>query len=122
MNPKFEFIKYEPTPQEKHLGIATVKLYGKIIARYKIVPTKDGTSFFPAAASYKEGDRYESCLILDSNSEKEELDAMIKANVRAYQGGAKVAMTGNAFSDDYRPSPPTQPKYEQTSFIQECPF
>jgi len=111
MNPKFEFIKYEPTPQEKHLGIATVKLYGKIIARYKIVPTKDGTSFFPAAASYKVGDRYESCLILDSNSEKEELDAMIKANVRSIQGGGQISQTTQR-----------QPQYEQTSFINECPF
>ncbi len=111
MNPKFEFIKYEPTPSEKHMGIATVKLYGKIIARYKIVPTKDGTSFFPAAASYKVGDRYESCLILDSNSEKEELDSMIKAHVRSIQGGGQIVQP-----------PPQQQQYQQMSFTSECPF
>jgi hypothetical protein len=111
MNPKFEFIKYEPTPQEKHLGIATVKLYGKLIARYKIIPTKDGTSFFPASGSFKVGDKFESCLTLDSNSEKEELDSMIKAHVRSIQGGGQVS-----------PSQPKPQQYEQTSFIQECPF
>lgn len=111
MQPKFEFIKYETTPQEKHLGIATVKLYGKLIARYKIVPTKDGTSFFPAAASYKINDRYESCLILDSNSEKEELDALIKAHVRSIQGGGQVVQP-----------PPQQAQYQQASFLDGCPF
>lgn len=78
----FEFIKYEPTPEEKHLGVATVKLYGKIIARFKIIPSKDGTSFFPVAPSIKLGETYMSGFTLDSMSEKEELDAIIKVNVR----------------------------------------
>jgi hypothetical protein len=111
MNPKFEFLKYEPTPQEKHLGIATVKLYGKLIARYKIIPTKDGTSFFPASGSLKIGEKYESCLTLDSNSEKEELDSLIKAHVRSIQGGGQIVQP-----------PPQQPQYQQMSFTSECPF
>lgn len=111
MNPKFEFIKYEPTPQEKHLGIATVKLYGKLIARYKIIPTKDGASFFPASGSLKIGERYESCLTLDSNSDKEELDSLIKTYVRSIQGGGQAVQP-----------PPRQPQYEQMSFTSECPF
>ena len=108
MNPNFEFKKYEPTPNEKHLGIATVKLYGKIIARFKIIPTKDGTSFFPASGSFKIGEKYESCLTLDSTSEKEELDAMIKAHVRSIQGGGQIVQ------------PP--PQYQQMAFTSECPF
>ncbi len=110
MNPNFEFKKYEPTPGEKHLGIATVKLYGKILARFKIIPTKDGSSFFPASGSLKIGDKYENCLTLDSTSEKEELDALIRAHVRSAQGGQIVQ------------HPPQQPKYEQMSFTSECPF
>jgi len=121
MNPtKFEFLKYELTPNEKHLGIATVKLYGKMIAKYKIVPTKDGSAFFPAAPSIKIGDKYESCIMLDSNSDKQELDVLIKANVNSIKE-AKVAQTGTAFTDDYKQSPPTQ-KYEQTTFLDGCPF
>ncbi len=108
MNPNFEFKKYEPTPGEKHLGIATVKLYGKIIARFKIIPTKDGTSFFPASGSLKVGDKYENCLTLDSTSEKEELDALIKAHVQSAQGGGQIVQ------------PP--PQYQQMSFTSECPF
>jgi len=106
MNPKFEFLKYELTPNEKHLGIATVKLYGRMIAKYKIVPTKDGSAFFPAPPSIKIGDKYESCLMLDSNSDKQELDVLIKANVAGNRAEPQVA----------------PPKYEQATFLDGCPF
>lgn len=82
---KFEFLNYTPTPGEKHLGIATVRIYGKIICRYKIVPTKDGSGFFPAAPSVKigEGEQpYKSAFELDSRSEYEELTEIVKKHVR----------------------------------------
>lgn len=83
-----EFLNYLPTPSEKHLGIATVKMYGKIILRYKIVPMKDGNGFFPTPASYKitdeNGERYVPAFMLDSNFEKDELETLIKANIRRY--------------------------------------
>ena len=77
----FEFVRYEATPGEKHLGIATVKAYGRIVLRYKIVPNKDGSGFFPAAASYKlpshgGEDAYISAFLLDSRSEEEEPSAL----------------------------------------------
>ena len=117
---KFEFIKYEATPSERHLGIATIKLYGRLLARFKIVKTKDGSTFFPAAASHKVGDRYESALVIDSNSEKEELDTMIKYNVKLILDGGKIAKTGSAFTDEYKQSPPAQ--MQQTTFLDGCPF
>lgn len=83
----YQFLKYELTPGEKYLGIATVKAFDKIILRYKIVPTKDGQSFFAAAASYKvpspEGDRYIPSFTLDSISETEELMQVIRQGVRS---------------------------------------
>lgn len=82
---KFEFLSYIPTPGEKHLGIATVRIYGKIICRYKIVPTKDGSSYFPAAPSVKIGDGeqpYKSAFELDSRSEHEELTDIVKKGVK----------------------------------------
>lgn len=86
----FKFEKFEATPGEKFLGIATVKLYGKIVLRYKIVQTKDGSSYFPAPATYKmptppgAKDRYISAFILDSNSENEELMGLIMQNVSRF--------------------------------------
>ncbi len=107
---KFEFIKFEPTPTEKHFGIATVKLFDKVIAKFKMINTKDGSAFFPAAPSLKLGESYVSAFMLDSQSEKEELDNLIKHNVRqALNGGAQKA-------------PPQQQQYQQTSFTEECPF
>lgn len=79
-----EFIKYESTPGEKHLGIASVKLYGKIILRYKIVPTKDGASFFAAPSAFKMSatDTYQASVLIDSHSENEMLMNFIKENVK----------------------------------------
>lgn len=83
---KFEFLSYTPTPQEKHIGIATVKIYDKIILRYKIIPNKDGSGFFAVSSSLKisddQGERYLSSFMLDSNSENEELVAIVRANVK----------------------------------------
>lgn len=86
---QFEFIKYEPTPNEKHLGIATVKAFGKIVLRYKIVANKDGSGFFPASASYKMAqqngeDLYISAFLLDSRSDEEEMGQIIRANVKKH--------------------------------------
>lgn len=85
----FKFMKYEPTPGEKHLGIATVKVYDKIILRYKIVPNKDGGGWFPVPASYKMPsqagqDVYVSAFMLDSNCENEELMNLIRAHVKSH--------------------------------------
>ena len=81
-----EFIKYEATPTEKHLGIATIKLYGKIVLRYKIVPTKDGTGYFPASASYKvtkDGEEfYLPAFVIDSRSEEEEISRFVRQEVK----------------------------------------
>ena len=105
---KFEFIKYEPTPNEKHMGIATVNLYGKILAKFKIVPTKDGSNFFPASPSVKVGDSYCSALVLDSNIDKEEMDMLIKTRVKHYLNPQSTPA--------YQPPPP-----EQLSFLDEEP-
>jgi hypothetical protein len=105
-----EFISYVKTPAEKHLGIVTVKLYGKIILRFKIVQTKDGKSTFPNAASYKitddSGERYIPAFMLDSRSEQEEVEHVIRAGVKksllnesSYKASAPVQMSGS-LSDD----------------------
>lgn len=83
-----EFLKFEKTPSEKYLGIVTIRAYGKIILRYKIIPTKDGSSFFAAPSTYKmpatidRDEHYISAFMLDSISENEECMAIIKSAVR----------------------------------------
>jgi len=102
----FEFITYTPTPQEKHLGIATVKLYGKMVVRYKVVKTKDGASIFPAPATYKiadqSGERYIPAFVLDSTTDNELLQQFIKDNLKRYLGSS------NASNSNYMPPPIAQ--------------
>lgn len=82
----FEFINYTATPGEKHLGIATIKMYGKLIARFKIIANKDGRGIFPAPACYKmtdeTGERWIDCLMVDSRSEHEEMETVIRHGVK----------------------------------------
>lgn len=87
---QFEFLKYEPNnnPEDKHIGIATVRCWGKIILRYKIVPGKDGRGFFVAAGSFKSGfdpskgkDKYENYFMPDSSYEKEQIEDLIRDKV-----------------------------------------
>lgn len=85
----FEFCDFTATPGEKYLGIAKIKFYGKIVLRYKIVPKKDGSGYFPVPASIKmpsdDGvDNYVSCFTVDSNSDKEDIEELIRKNIRKY--------------------------------------
>ena len=86
MNP-IEFIAFHETPNEKHMGIATVKLYGKIFLKYKIVPNKDGSGFFPSAPSYKitkDGNEvYTPAFLVDSRGEEEEIKELIHSAVKS---------------------------------------
>lgn len=79
---KFEFVSYDPTPGEKHLGIVTITYLGKMLLRYKIMPNKEGSGFYPLMASYKLGDQYVTAFMLDSNIEKSELDNFIREKVK----------------------------------------
>ncbi len=114
---QIEFIKYEKANDEKYLGIATVKLYGKILLRYKIVANKDGSGYFPAAASYKNPsypDQYYASFMLDSNSEKEEVENCIRSNVKRYMQ-AETQAGQSAFQ---QPAPQVQYQQLQQQYQQ----
>ncbi len=83
----FEFLNYDAVSGEKFLGIATIRAWGKIILRYKIVPGKEGKGFFASASSIKNGERYESAFMLDSNYENQALQALIKEKVSNHLNG-----------------------------------
>lgn len=78
-NNNFEFKSYIATPNDQYmLGIAKVKLYGKVVANFKHVKTKDGTGDFFCSASYSIQDangekKYLPCVMLDSRDDEEEL-------------------------------------------------
>ena len=105
----FEFLNYIPTPGEKHIGIAKIKAFGKIILRYKLVSRKDGQGFFPMPASYKmpsaDGqDNYVSAFMLDSNSDKEDVEELIRLNVRKYMGATAITPPEQSLMPSQAPS------------------
>ena len=100
----FEFLGYTATPNEKHLGIASVKYMGKIVLRYKIVPKKDGSAWFPNAASYKivenGEDRYTAAFMLDSHSESEDMMNFIRKHVTACMKPQQSAPVASSYSSN----------------------
>lgn len=127
----YEFMKYDATPMEKYIGIATVKLHGKIVLRYKIVPKKDGSGYFPTAASYKipgDGgvDQYIAAFMLDSNFEKEEVEKLIMSNVKrimaqqptSFNAQASVSNYGTQYTNVQQTQAPTQ----TNEFQESMPF
>lgn len=84
----FEFIKYEPTPNGKQLGIVTAKAYNKIILRLKVVSKKEGSGYFPTAPAIRLGDDsnpiYLAAFILDSRSDEEEFIQVIRNGIKPY--------------------------------------
>ena len=108
----FQFLGFEPTPNEKFVGVATVRVHGTttIVLRYKIVPKKDGKGHFPTCASYKmpdrePGDEYDECFMLDSRSDN---DAMIKFIMHHFNAWQKN-QAPSAFNQNYQTSAPMQP-------------
>ncbi len=88
MNNQFQFISYTPTPNDQYmLGIAKVKLYGKVELRYKHVKTKDGNGSFFTSATYTTTDpqtnekKYIPCFLVDSRSDEEMLQEVIRSGV-----------------------------------------
>lgn len=81
----FKFVDYIPTPSEKHLGLATILAYEKMMLRFKVIPNKEGNNFFFGEASYRlqtpNGDSYLPSFMVDSRSEQAELERIMREGV-----------------------------------------
>jgi len=104
-NNNFEFKSYIATPNDQYmLGIAKVKLYGKVVANFKHVKTKDGTGDFFCSASYSIQDatgekKYLPCVMLDSRDDEEELLNFIRTKSHeaiAFKSAHKAQQQPNA--------------------------
>lgn len=81
-----EFTDFIATPSEKTIGIATIKLYGRLLVRYKILPNKDGSGFFASPSSFKitkDGvDTFLPSFVVDSRSEENTIKTLIHDSVK----------------------------------------
>lgn len=110
-----EFVSYQETANEKHLGIVTVKVYGKILLRFKWVQKKDASGCFASTPSLKvvdeEGERYIPSVIIDSRSDEDEVNSCIRKGIAASKAkpvAPKMATQASVFEGE-----PQQ---------DECPF
>lgn len=83
-----EFLNYTATPNEKHLGIVTIRIDKRFIVRMKLMQRDDG-ALFVVSGSFKVGktgekDTYVSSFSFDSNYEKDEAITFILKNVAQY--------------------------------------
>lgn len=82
---KIQFIDFKEAHNEKHVGIATISLDGKIYLRFKVLPRKEGPGYYCVTNSFKiSDDEYLPAFVIDSNYMKEQIDLEIKKNVEDF--------------------------------------
>lgn len=115
-----EFISYEPTSGQSYEGIITFMRHGKDLLRYKWVAKKDGKGHFASPPSMKlvdeEGERYVGSHLVDSRSDDEEMQAILRKGVNAYlqvKGVRPIQMEQSTFTNQSS----YQPKQND-----DCPF
>lgn len=82
-----QFLKYIPTPGEKAVGIAVIRMDRKFIFRFRILPSEQGGYWITTAAMktgvYNGKDKYEDAFQFDSTYEKDEVHAFVLQHVEA---------------------------------------
>ena len=130
MNQDKQFLKYVPVTGEKHLGIAIVRYFGKIILRYKVMASQEG-GYWVSPGSAKIGvkrdgkDNYEEWFQLDSSFDRDEMKDFILSHVEpilAQKQGSVFAPQpayGAQPQAQYhaQPNPNYQPPAQQQSFL-----
>jgi hypothetical protein len=77
-----EFLSFSETPNEKHLGIATIRADKRFIFRFKIAQNPKGEGFFSNAPSIKIDDNYYPSFQFDSSYEADEAKKFILSHVK----------------------------------------
>lgn len=133
MNQDKQFLKYVPVAGEKHLGIAIVRWLGKIILRYKVMQSQDGSGYWVAAGSAKIGvkrdgkDNYEEWFQLDSSYDRDEMKEFILQHVEPILAQKQASVFAPAPTAQYN-APQAQyqgqgnPNYQQQQQPQQQSF
>ncbi len=118
----FEFISYQETPNDKYgmLAIITIRVYGKVILRYKKVTSKSGGEFFASPSFTVENGnekKYINTHMLDSRAEDELLLEFIREKCHEFETGkAKKRIENNSSQMFQNTSPEPKPTKE---FVQD---
>lgn len=115
-----EFLKFDLTPTEKHIGIATIRYERKIILRFKIMQNPKGEGYFMNAPALKIEEQYYPAFTFDSSYEADQIKSFVLSNVKqALQGKAQEHPV---YTDPFATSlPPPEPQ-QQFNFNEPTPF
>ena len=117
-----KFLRFDATPTEKHLGIATIRIEEgvRIILRFKVQP-KEGGGYYYQPASHKissQGkDNYYPAFSLDSSYEYDELKDFIASHVEPILNQANQSVFSPATAQVARP--PQQPNQNYGGYPQQ---
>jgi hypothetical protein len=85
MQDQIEVLKFEETPESKHIGVAHIRLFKQVVLRYKVIENKDGSGFFIVPPSYKREfdgqEKWNQWFMLDSQVFSEEVQDAIRLYV-----------------------------------------
>lgn len=115
-----EFLSYQPTPTEKHLGIATIRYERKIIFRFKIMQNPKAEGFFSNAPSIKIDEEYYPAFQIDSSYEADEMKKFVLSNVKKQLKPNYTTSSSDPFAIPNKIEPiETQ---QQFNFTDQTPF
>jgi len=80
---EIEFLKFDKTPQEKHLGIATIRVERRFIFRFKIMQNPKGEGYFLNAPAMKIDEKYWPAFAFDSSFESDSVKEFVLSKVKS---------------------------------------
>ena len=115
----FQFLKFDLTPGEKYLGIATIRVdfgQAKMVLRHKITPKEDG-GFYCQAACHKISalgkDTYVPSFSLDSSYDSEEMRHFVLTNVEQIMQQTQSKSVFGSPAQQQFSQPPQQQNFAQ---------
>lgn len=111
---ELEFLKFDKTPEEKHLGVATIRADRRFIFRFKIMSNPKGEGYFLNAPALKVDEKYWPGFAFDSSYESDQVKEFVLSKVKNILNPLRPLETS---------APAMQTLQEQTHFnFDEAPF
>ncbi len=79
---ELEFLKFDKTPQEKHLGVATIRVDKRFIFRFKIMQNPKFEGYFLNAPALKVDEKYWPAFAFDSSFESDQVKEFVLSKVK----------------------------------------
>jgi len=80
---EIEFLKFDKTPTERHLGIATIRVERRFIFRFKIMQNPKGEGYFLNAPAMKIDEKYWPSFAFDSSFESDSVKEFVLSKVKS---------------------------------------